>query len=104
VPYHFLFENETVLVALNQDHGGLIEQLGISLKQRAGRGNAHNSHARPVSGMSVKARQMPYGQNAVDEYQLTARPHPQIQPTPQTRHSRSTMCQTMAIPRSALLR
>jgi D-alanyl-D-alanine carboxypeptidase len=30
--YRFLFENETVLVALRQDRNGLIEQLGISLE------------------------------------------------------------------------
>ena len=30
--YRFLFENETVLVALSQDGDGLIKQLGISLE------------------------------------------------------------------------
>lgn len=30
--YRFLFENETVLVALNHDRDGLIEKLGISLE------------------------------------------------------------------------
>lgn len=30
--YRFLFENETALVALHQDRGGLIERLGISLE------------------------------------------------------------------------
>jgi hypothetical protein len=30
--YRFLFENETVLVALDQDSNGLIKQLGVSLE------------------------------------------------------------------------
>lgn len=30
--YRFLFENETLLVALHQDSDGLIERLGISLE------------------------------------------------------------------------